>query len=473
MSDNKDILDEILNDTAENDAEELADALETADKLDEIEEQNFNEVYNEVSEELPQNEEIPENMDNMELPPEQYYEEEQPVRQIRQAPTPQRKKKKKKKKKRRASRLPGVLILVTLIFGVSVILSLVIISFGKDMLGIGKSEETHVIVIPEDATTVEVSQMLFDDQIIKSSKAFEIFAGLGGKEVKYVTGEHFIRPNMPYETIIDELTKVPTEEMGESIQITFPEGTNLIEAANLLEYNHICDAEDFIFYFNAGGFGVDFEKRLPNDSSLKFQRMEGYLFPDTYFFYENSKPEEVCQKIYFNFDTKINGEFEVDGKTYETRLERMDELGMTLDELITMASIVQMEAANVDDMNLVASVFQNRFDDPVDFLNKLQSDPTSNYSNDVIRPNIEYYNKTIIEAYDTYLTPGLPPGAISNPGLAAIDAVLTAKESPYYYFIANTMTNETFFSETLEEHEARAAEIDLYYAEHPVEDENE
>lgn len=465
MSDNKDILDDILRETAENDAEELADALETANELDGIEEQDLNEAL----EEIPQNEDI---SDNRELPPEPYYEQERPVRQMRQTPPPQRKKKKKKKKKQ-ASRLPGVLILVTLIFGVSVILSLVIISYGKDMLGIGKSEETHVIVIPENATTLEVSQMLLEDNIIKSSKAFEIFAGLGGNEVKFVTGEHFIRPNMPYETIIDELTKVPTEEMGESIQITFPEGITLIDAANLLEYNHICDADDFIFYFNAGGFGVDFEKRLPNDSSLKFQKMEGYLFPDTYFFYENSEPEEVCQKIYYNFDTKINSKFELDGKTYNSRLDRADELGMTLDEVITMASIVQKEAANVNDMNDVAAVFQNRFDDPVDFLGKLQSDPTTNYSNDVIRPNMEYFNKTIVEAYDTYKTPGLPPGAISNPGLEAIDAVLTAKESPYYYFIANIQTNETFFSETLEQHEARQAEIEQYYINNPVEDENE
>ena len=80
---------------------------------------------------------------------------------------------------------------------------------------------------------------------------------------------------MPYETLLDELTKVPTEEMGESISITFPEGITLIDAANLLEEKHICDAEDFIFYFNSGGFGVDFEQRLPSDSSLKFQKMEG------------------------------------------------------------------------------------------------------------------------------------------------------------------------------------------------------
>lgn len=177
MSDNKDILNDILNDTAENDAAELEEALETADELDEAEESNFRQVYQEAVNELPEENE----------PQQRYYQQERytqaerSVRSMNQTPPPRRKKK-KKKKKRKASRLPGVLILVTLIFGISTILSLVIISYGKDMLGIGKSEETHVIVIPDGATDLEVSQMLFENNIIKSAKAFELFAGLGDEK---------------------------------------------------------------------------------------------------------------------------------------------------------------------------------------------------------------------------------------------------------------------------------------------------
>lgn len=354
---------------------------------------------------------------------------------------PAKKKKKKKKKKRKHSRLPGVLILVTLIFGVSVISSLVIIGYGKDMLGIGKSEQTHVIVVPEDATTEQIALMLKNDGIIKSSEAFTMFANLRNKELGYISGEHFIRPNMPYETLIDELTQIHEEELGESVEVTFPEGITLIEAANILESSHICDAEDFIFYFNSGGFGISFEDLLPIDTSLKFQRMEGYLFPDTYFFYENSTPEQVCQKIYYNFDSKMTDE----------RRARMRELNLSLDELITFASMVQKEAATTDTMNMVASVFWNRLNNADDFP-LLQSDPTSNYANDVVRPNMEYYDQTKIDAYDTYKSPGLPSGPICNPGIEAIDAVLEAYESDYFYFIANINTKQTYFSETLEEH---------------------
>lgn len=371
-----------------------------------------------------------------------------------------KKSKKKKKKRRKHSHLPGILILVTLIFGVSIISSMVIIGYGKDMLGIDKSEETHLLVVPEGATTEEIAQMLQDDGIIKSAKAFTMFADLRDKEIGYIVGEHFIRPNMPYETLINELTQLPAEEQGESIEVTFPEGVTLIEASNILESNGICDAEDFVFYFNSGGFGLAFEDLLPVDTSLKFQKMEGYLFPDTYFFYENSDVETVCQKIYYNFESKMT----------EERLSRMSELNLSLDQLMTFASIVQQEAPSKDVMDDVASVFWNRLNNNNDFP-LLQSDPTSNYANDVVRPNMEYYNETIINAYDTYKSPGLPPGAICNPGIEAIDAVLAAKETPYFYFIANINTKITYFSTTLEEHEANREMIEQQYAEEALNEE--
>ena len=92
----------------------------------------------------------------------------------------------------------------------------------------------------------------------------------------------------------------------------------------------------------------------------------------------------------------------------------------------------------------VASVFWNRLEDS-DRFPKLESDPTSNYANDVVRPNMEYFDEAFVNAYDTYKTPGLPPVAICNPGIDAIDAVLAHQKSDYYYFCANIYTKETFF----------------------------
>ena len=374
-------------------------------------------------------------------------EEDYPQRPVRRR-RPPRKRKRKKKKMRNSARVSGILILVTLILSVSICLSLVIIAFGKDIMGIGKNDSTHLMVIPEGSSTDEIAAMLEDEGIIRSPECFKLFSRLRKSDEQYIAGEHFVRPNMAYEAIIDELTSVHEEEQ-ETVEITFPEGINIYEAANILEENGICKASEFIFYFNSGGYGFKFEDMLPSDTTLKLNRMEGYVFPDTYFFYTNMDPEQVCQKIYLNFDSKMTDE----------RYQKMKELGLSLDELITLASIVQKEAATTDTMTMVASVFWNRLRNPEVFP-LLQSDPTSNYANDVVRPHMDVYDKTIIDAYDTYVGPGLPPGAICNPGIEAIDAVLADVKSNYFYFIANIYTGKTEFSESLEEHEAYQEQIE-------------
>lgn len=359
---------------------------------------------------------------------------------------------KKKKKKKKRSRLPGVLILTTFIFAVSVCLSMVIIAFGKDMFGIGKSDFTKLIIVPENATTEEISQLLYDEGIINSPKCFQLFSRLRKSADIYLPGEHFVSPSMAYETIINKLTNVE-QEKKEPVNVTFIEGNTIFDAAQLLEEEGVCNADDFLFNFNAAGLGYGFEEYLSqNPDPLKFAdaRMEGYLFPDTYTFTKDMDPENVCQKIYFNFDQKMN----------EERLERMKKLGLTLDQLITLSSIVQREAPNREDMDHVAGVFWNRLENPeAETVGMLQSDPTTNYSERVIKPHMDLINKDILNAYDTYKSKGLPPGAICNPGLDAIDAVLTKMETEDYYFVANIYTRETIFSKTYDEHQQNEARV--------------
>lgn len=357
-----------------------------------------------------------------------------------------------KKKKKKRNRLPGVLILTVFIFAVSICLSLVIIAFGKDMFGIGKEDNTRLIIVPENATTEEISQLLYDEGIINSPKCFQLFSKFRKSADVYLAGEHFVSPNMAYETIIKKLTSVEEEEKKEPVSITFYEGDTIYDAADKLEKEGVCNSSDFLFNFNAAGYGYRFEDYLPKTPNpLKFAdaRMEGYLFPDTYTFTKEMDPEEVCQKIYFNFNEKMTDE----------RLEKMKKLNLSLDQLITFASIVQKEAPNREDMNHVASVFWNRLEHPEDFGGKLQSDPTSNYSDKVIRKHMDFINNDILKAYDTYQGEGLPPGAICSPGLDAIDAVLEKMPSEDFFFIANIYTKETFFSKTNDEHEMNKAKV--------------
>ncbi|MDE5768266.1 MAG: endolytic transglycosylase MltG [Oscillospiraceae bacterium] len=354
---------------------------------------------------------------------------------------------KKKRKKHRSARVYMVLMMLTLVFVISISLAIGIIEIGKDMLGINGSQKLILFTIPEGATTAEIADMLREDGIIRIPKAFVYFSRLSKADASYVAGEHEISASMAYETLIDELQKNPNvEEAQKVVDVMFPEGISLYDAAMKLQENNICDASRFLYYFNAGGFGYEFENYLPATTSrLKFYTMEGYFFPDTYTFYEEMEPDAVCRKIYMNFDLKITDE----------DYARIEELNTTLDEVIILASMVQAEAANAEEMPEIASVFWNRLHYPENFGGgKLQSDPTSKYVTQVIKPNIELENQQIYDAYNTYVCVGLPAGAIGNPGMDAIQAVLYPSETNYFYFYANIDTGVTYFAETLEEHNA-------------------
>lgn len=343
--------------------------------------------------------------------------------------------------KKRSARLPMVLMLTTLIFTVAICLSVLIIAVGRDMLAIGKDESLKMVTITEGANAKTVAKILADEEIIQIPKAFEIIAKISGADTDFIPGEYELSPSDAYETIITKLT-TDISEYKETVNITFVEGISIFEAAQKLEEEGVCNAERFIYYFNAGGYGFDFEDKLPSSSATKFYRMEGYLFPDTYTFYVDSDPESVCMKIYQNFDNKIT----------EKYYSQMNKLGMTLDEVITLASIVQAEASSNESMKMVASVFENRLADPDNFP-KLESDPTTYYVDEIIKPNIEIPSDSIFEAYDTYQGNGLPPGAIGNPGLDAIEAVLYPADTDYYFFYANIDTKEIYYAKTNEEHE--------------------
>jgi UPF0755 protein len=249
---------------------------------------------------------------------------------------------------------------------------------------------------------------------------------------------------MDYGDILDEL-KTNNQEARETVTITFPEGINIYDAGTLLEDNGVCEARNFIYYFN-GGFNLSdytFANYLPTESTLKFLKLEGYLFPDTYEFYKDEEPEIVCRKIFNNFESKITDEY----------YARMKEINMTLDEVITLASIVQKESGNVSDMKNISSVFHNRLDNP-DTFPMLQSDPTRIYAEEVIHVHSDIVNTNMETAYNTYKSAGLPPGAICNPGLDAIEAVLYPNDTNYFYFCADVETGVTYYAETLEGHNA-------------------
>lgn len=362
---------------------------------------------------------------------------------------PQRKEKRKKRRRKRGhGRLIFGIMLSVFIISASIISAAYIIGSAKEMLAMGREDVEMVIEIPDGSTAADIAELLQKEGIIENAKLFRLYSRFRGADGGYIAGVHTLSPNMDYKTVIEVLHK-ENEIPRETVDVVFPEGITLIEAAKRLEDKNVCKAEEFVKVFNSSKFGFDFEEKV-KIGELKFYKMEGYFFPDTYKFYVEEDPKVVAKKIYKNFEARVTPDL----------YGRMNDLGMELEEVLTLASVVQAEAANTRDMKNVASVFYNRLNNPDEYP-LLQSDPTTNYVEDVIMPNIDVKSEKMFEAYDTYRGAGLPPGPICNPGLDAINAVLYPAETDYYYFCSNLETGEFFYARTLAEHEQNLVEAGL------------
>lgn len=409
---------------------------------------------------IPDNDDIETNQSNED----DYVEYEDDFDEYYEIPDPSRRKKKKKKRKKliRKLKVSASLIMICIIFAVSIILAVGLIYLGKEAMGIDKSSKTYILEIEEGSTTDDIANILYEKNIIKVPELFKLFTRIQKAGGSFTAGEHQVRPDMDYAAMIKELT-TPVADMREYTTVTFPEGTTIEAAADLLEESGICEAKSFIYFFNTGCDMSDytFAQYLLAKSELQFYEKEGYLFPDTYDFYLNEDPEIVCQKIFTNFDKKFLPEY----------YTRMQELGMNINDVITLASMIQSEAGRIDDMKTISSVFHNRLNNP-DTFPKLQSDPTKKYVEEIIKPNLKIPNDNMELAYNTYESAGLPPGAICNPGADAIEAALYPETTDYYFFYANIDTKITYFAKTLEEHYANEEMVQQQYAEAEANAEN-
>ena len=361
---------------------------------------------------------------------------------------PQKKMNKKKKRRRANYSAYGGIVLATLVLCCSIIIALFGIVVGRDVLGIDTGEyESYTIYIPEGSTTSDIADILYREGIIFYPEVFNAVAKIMNADGNMYPGDLEVIENMSYADIIDSL--MIAREAKATVTITFTEGITLYEAALKLEESGICDAQEFIFEFNKGVFGHEYENHV-SSSSLKFYKFEGYLFPDTYEFYLGDSTHNIVKRIRQRTDEMLTDEV----------IARCNELGYTLDEMITLASIVQLESGNFDDMKTIASVFHNRLNNPEVFP-KLQSDTTYSYINNVIKANSSIDFDQMYDAYDTYTCNGLPVGAICNPGMDAINAVLYPDDTGYYYFCADLTTRETFFAVTYDEHKENCKKADL------------
>lgn len=237
-----------------------------------------------------------------------------------------------------------------------------------------------------------------------------------------------------------EITEPVSQSQAITATVTVPEGTSCTQIAQLLEEKGVCSADDFLLAAN----NPDNLSLLPcslEETENRAFLLEGYIFPDTYEFYLNCSGQAALERFLDNTKLKIK----------QSYIERAKELGYTMDEIIIIASIIQEEAGNPKNMNDVSSVIHNRLesrDYPY-----IQCDVAIRYLEDYIKP---YFSQdeysTICQNYNIVSKrKGLPAGAITNPGTAAIEAALWPADTDYFYFVTDSDGNY-YFAETYSEH---------------------
>ena len=376
------------------------------------------------------------------------------------AANPVRKRKKRRKKKKYTNHTRtmghvflGVVLSVAAIC-VGVFLAWKVIVGLMDYTGMAKKSHEADIVIDSTMNVDDIAETLHENGIIEMPWLFKTYINMKNESEGFLDGEYTVNSTMSYSNIITLLKTV--RQYTNTVTVMIPEGYNAQQIGQLLEENLVCRADDFEKYYRSKLEKYDFEEQITVTEN-RFYALEGYLFPDTYEFYViddlPDKPsmdtsqyaKQAAEKMYSNFQNKITK------KMYA----RAKELGMTFDEVVTLASIIQKEGTNEENMANISSVFHNRLENMYEYPH-LQSDTTDNYIEDVIRPNIPSSSlalyENVITAYDTYTCEGLPAGPICSPGLEAINAALYPAETDYYYFLSSS-DGVFYYASTVEKHE--------------------
>lgn len=351
-----------------------------------------------------------------------------------------------KKKKKIAN--PKALVLCVVLI-ISIASSLYLLSCINDVLALTGSDTKTSVTIPENASQMDILQILQDNGLIHHPHFCNFFVntiynlrnrgtGKKAKDIKYLNGIYQLNKKMGVEGMLNAIKDAP--KTVETKKLTFPEGWTVDQTVERLEKYGICDRKAFYENMQTVNFNeYSFIKSLP-DANQRFRKLEGYLYPDTYEFYVEENETHAIRRFLDNFQEKFNSKYEA----------RAKELGMTVDEIVTIASVIQKEAANKEQMGLISSVIHNRLKKSM----KLECDSTGAYVDRYIKPNVSdgeylaYRNR-----YYTYLCSGLPAGPICNPGADAIEAALYPEKTNYLYFY-HDKNGKIYMAKTLEEHNA-------------------
>lgn len=266
--------------------------------------------------------------------------------------------------------------------------------------------------VERGASTRAIARQLHEEGLIRNIFVFRLRTKQAGYDGRYQAGTTELSASMNLKDIMDRLTSA----RGQTVRFTIPEGCTVEETAALLERQGIVEAEAFLRALDAE-YAYSF---LP-EKSQGDHRLEGFLFPDTYEVFSDADAHDVVDKMLSRFDEIFTEQYR----------ERAKSMGRSVEEIVTIASLIEKETRAPHERKRVASVLYNRLD--IDM--HLRFDSTIQYLLGETKDRVLYKDLEIDSPYNTYMYPGLPPGPIASPGADCIDAALYPEQSDYLFFV--------------------------------------
>jgi UPF0755 protein len=299
---------------------------------------------------------------------------------------------------------------------------------------VGESDTPVAVWIKPGQGFFETIDQLQQQGLVQHPKKFRWLAYLKGDERRIRAGEYSLSLAMSPRTILDTLVR------GETIlhKVVVPEGATMTRIGELLEKAGLVSRELFV----QAATNADLVAAI----GLEGDTLEGYLFPETYHFPKGVTAGQVINKMVGQFRTVFSPAWS----------ERAKEMGFSVHQIVTLASIVEKETGKPEERPIIAAVFLNRLERNM----RLESDPTVIYGMEQFDGNITREDLNRSTPYNTYRIKGLPPGPIANPGRDAIAAVLYPRDEPYLYFVSKN-DGSHHFSRTFEEHNKMVSKYQL------------
>lgn len=324
-----------------------------------------------------------------------------------------------------------------LYFGFVVCVSILLASVGwlaaDDVLSLNKPLKEAQVFVDEAIDLDQVATELYSKGIIRYRRLFTIFAKLMKAQDKLDPGTYTVSTKQDYQALIRSMQQSSgwVGEERTTVKVLIPEGKTVKQTCQILAEHGVCPYETLLECAASYEFDYDFLQGIPYGEPT---RLEGYLFPDTYEFYADAEPEDVFQKFLNNFDGKY---------TADLRNETQQS-GYTMHEILTIASLIEMEAGSDAERATIASVIYNRLQST--YYPCLQIDATIQYILEERKESLSEADLQINNPYNTYVYEGLPPGPIANPGLASIRAALNPESTGYYFYALDKSGEHAFFS---------------------------